>query len=97
VLRVLVQGLDAAERDEVGEVGHGEKRGEEKQAKHTPRKGNRKSFKEEKWIIFSRPLLSLFFLRNSSTPKRKGGASCCPSPFSLLRDSTRARKTKRVS
>lgn len=62
VLRVLVQSLDAAERDEVGEVGHGEKRGEEKQAKHTPRKGYRKSFKEEKWIIFSRPLLSLSLL-----------------------------------
>ena len=62
MLRVLVQGLDAAERDEVGEVGHGEKRGEEKQAKHTPRKGYRKSFKEGKWIIFSRPLLSLSLL-----------------------------------
>jgi hypothetical protein len=73
--------------------------GERKNKQNThPEKETESLSKKKNGLFFLAPCsLSLFFLRNSSTPKRKGGASCCPSPFSLLRDSTRARKTKRVS
>ena len=63
VLRVLVQGLDAAERDKVGEVGHGGEETEEEKKKQA----KKKNAIDEKNDLFRPRLFSLSF----ETPPRE--------------------------